>query len=92
MSFEDFLNYDFDTEVLGSGFYSHDTEGQQKSIDSQMLDSPAGDFDNFDDEALGQSSALAHTDRTPWTADAASNQLLELQETASTSGLPPDLT
>lgn len=82
MSFEDFLNYGFDTGLAGNDFYSLDTQGQQDTADSQMLDFPAGDFDNFSGEALDQSSALAQPDWAPWTVDVASDQLSRLQDTA----------
>lgn len=82
MSFEEFLNYDFDTEVLGSGFYSVDTEGQQDGGNSQMLDFPAGNFETFGGEAPDQSNALARPDLAPWTGDVASDRLTALQDTA----------
>lgn len=47
-----------------------------------MLDFPAGNFDTFAGEAIGQSSALAQPDWTPWTGGMAFDQLPVLQDTA----------
>jgi len=78
MSYEEFLNYDFDAEVLGSGFNSLDSQNQQEGGDSQMLNFPAGDFVTFNDEALDRSNDLAQPDW--WTDDVASDQLPALRD------------
>jgi hypothetical protein len=82
MSFEEFLNYDFDVDNTGSGLYSLDAQGQQDGNDYQMLGFPAGDFDTFDGEALDQPSTPVQPDWAPWAGDVAFSQLPELQDTA----------
>jgi hypothetical protein len=81
MSFEDFLNYDFDSEVLGSGFSLPGTQDQRDGGDSKMLDFPTEDFQTCNDMAWDQSTPLVQPYSAPWTGDVASNELPPLQDT-----------
>jgi hypothetical protein len=89
MYFEEFLNYDFNTEVLGSGF---DSQDQQNRSDSQMLDFPAGDFETFGGDAPDESNALAQPDWISWIGDVASDQLPALQDAVPNPDTFSDLT
>lgn len=80
MSFEDFLNYDFDIANTDNGLFSHNTQGLQNIVDTQMLDFPVGNFNTFEGEALDQSIALAQPDSAPWMGDVAFSQLPPAQD------------
>jgi hypothetical protein len=82
MFFEEFLNGNFDTGLADNYQFPFDAQVQQDSGDFQMLDLPAGDFQDFGNEALAQTTELDPNNGSPWGADVASDQLPGLQEAA----------